>query len=683
VRAEPRRHAPRRPPHERPWSYAAAATEQPQVTVVVDASDAGAEDVRRTARSLRHQSLRTFRCIVTGSNTLPGGFDEAVGGERVGLVSREGLGSTLAAEGTPFVAFVSPGEELEPTALEKWLWILDTHPGIDGVNGLRAIEDGETWAVDERAASSAALMRRRACDGHGVGAPLVATMPEVAVWDKEGRTVLPPIVPLWSPADVPNDFLHAGAPCANRLEKRGRHLVLVSPFMAVGGADRFNLQLIDELLERGWTVTVATTLPGNDEWVAEYAERTPDLFAMAAFVPLLDQPRFLQYLVESRRADAVLVSNSELGYRLLPFLRSVCPDVALLDYCHSDIARWNAGGYPRFSVAYAGFLDLTITASEYLRTWMIAHGAEQDAIETCYVGTDADVVRPDAEARRLVRDRFGVPDGAAIVLFVGRLDEDKQPHVLVEALRHVAGQRQDFVVLVVGDGPSREQLRLAVRRLRLKRTIRILGAVDPGDVRELMAAADIFFLPSLWEGIALTLYEAMAAGSAVVAADVGGQRELVTADCGVLVRRATPENEALHYAAAILELLEHRDERAALGAAARARVEAGFRVDQMGERMTRLLELALERRSREQPRAPASWGGLAAVEAIEVTRLQREVDDTWRRLGPVVSLSNVGWKAALYVSLRVALGPAYRWSVRHGFGLGPRIAAGFKSSVLR
>ena len=74
--------------------------------------------------------------------------------------------------------------------------------------------------------------------------------------------------------------------------------------------------------------------------------------------------------------------------------------------------------------------------------------------------------------------------------------------------------------------------------------------------RDLLAAADMFFLPSEWEGIALSVYEALACGVPVVGADVGGQRELVTLECGVLIDRGTEEDEARQYATVLARLLD-------------------------------------------------------------------------------------------------------------------------------
>jgi len=100
-------------------------------------------------------------------------------------------------------------------------------------------------------------------------------------------------------------------------------------------------------------------------------------------------------------------------------------------------------------------------------------------------------------------------------------------------------------------------------------------------VAQLHNAADIFLLPSLIEGIALALFEAMALESVPVVSDVGGQRELVAPDCGHLIPVGDPATEISRYVAELKYLLEHPEKRRAMGAAGRARVREHFRLDQM------------------------------------------------------------------------------------------------------
>ena len=95
----------------------------------------------------------------------------------------------------------------------------------------------------------------------------------------------------------------------------------------------------------------------TDPWHAEFGRYTPDIFLLHRFLRLVDYPRFLRYLIQSRQVDAVFVSHSEFGYLLLPYLRAHFPHVTFLDFCHIE-EQWKNGGYPRMAVEYQEQLDL-------------------------------------------------------------------------------------------------------------------------------------------------------------------------------------------------------------------------------------------------------------------------------------------------------------------------------------
>ena len=118
----------------------------------------------------------------------------------------------------------------------------------------------------------------------------------------------------------------------------------------------------------------------------------------------------------------------------------------------------------------------------------------------------------------------------------------------------------------------------------MNEVVRFVGRVSNTRMKELMAASDIFFLPSRWEGIAVTLYEAMASGLAVVSAAVGGQKELVTEGCGLLLPRGNLQAEVDQYSQAIGALLDNPSLRIAMGQKARKRVTDQFHLDLMGEK---------------------------------------------------------------------------------------------------
>src|SRR5262249_23607724 len=150
---------------------------------------------------------------------------------------------------------------------------------------------------------------------------------------------------------------------------RSRLLLLV-PWLSMGGADKFNLDAIEQLSRRGWEITIATTMPSDHAWLPQFSRITPDIFCMDKFLRLADYPRFLLYLMGSGGITHVLLSNSQLAYELLPLLKARYPKVAFADYCHSAPPKWKDGGYPAMGARWTECLDVHGVSSHQLERWM-------------------------------------------------------------------------------------------------------------------------------------------------------------------------------------------------------------------------------------------------------------------------------------------------------------------------
>lgn len=85
-------------------------------------------------------------------------------------------------------------------------------------------------------------------------------------------------------------------------------------------------------------------------------------------------PNFLVYLIQSRNPDVVFVSNSEMGYLLVPLIKYHCPWVTVVDYVHSETPKWKNGGYARYSYALLDLIDRSVYASDHLRDYVIERG---------------------------------------------------------------------------------------------------------------------------------------------------------------------------------------------------------------------------------------------------------------------------------------------------------------------
>ena len=316
-----------------------------------------------------------------------------------------------------------------------------------------------------------------------------------------------------------------------------------------------------------------------------------------------------------------MVSASHEAYRLLPFLRQRFPQLTILDYVHFVTPNWMDGGFPRLSVLFNSALDLSVVTSQQVRQWMTARGADQSRIEVCTVNVDTDLWQPDPDNRARVRAELGINDELSLILYIGRIEQQKQPAVFAGTVKRLAAQGLPFLALVIGEGTLKPWLEEFVNHEALAGQVRFTGGVPSNRVRELMAAADIVFLPSENEGIAMTFYEGMASGLVPVGADVGGQTELVTPQCGYLLARSTPEDEAKRYACVLADLIRNPEQRRQMGQASRRRVIEHFRLDQMGERMQSLIYLA-QRLRQEKPRAPQA-GELAELLARQSTEYLR------------------------------------------------------------
>jgi glycosyltransferase involved in cell wall biosynthesis len=187
---------------------------------------------------------------------------------------------------------------------------------------------------------------------------------------------------------------------------------------------------------------------------------------------------------------------------------------------------------------------------------------------------------------------------------VANLRPEKAHDVLLRAAVTIVRRFPDATFDVVGDGPQREPLAALTHTLGLERAVRFLGHRD--DIPALLAAADIFVLPSRSEAFPNAVLEAMAAGLPVVATAVGGIVELVAdTRTGLLVRPDDPAS----LAARLCDVMLDAPFASRLGEAARAEAHARYSFDRMVDSFDRLYVHELTARgvlSAAQPQLAAS-----------------------------------------------------------------------------
>jgi glycosyltransferase involved in cell wall biosynthesis len=195
-----------------------------------------------------------------------------------------------------------------------------------------------------------------------------------------------------------------------------------------------------------------------------------------------------------------------------------------------------------------------------------------------------------------VRREFGCTDGEIVILAVGNLERNKNHRMLLEALVRLQheGLTVPWRVIIAGGrgGDQHSHLLEYVRSQRLEDRVHI--ATGRSDIADLHALADIFAMPSLWEGLPMALLEAMVAGKAIVASATGGIPEaIVDGREGILV----PPGDLDALARGLRTLLTDCVRRRAFAAAALARAREEFTVQVMADRYLELYSRMYEGRS--------------------------------------------------------------------------------------
>lgn len=232
-----------------------------------------------------------------------------------------------------------------------------------------------------------------------------------------------------------------------------------------------------------------------------------------------------------------------------------------------DVSTWRARLRQRAYRSLVRRCDAVVTVSADVRDSLVrdlrlgASEAEKLAIVPNGVPMPAQL--PAAELLG-VRQRYGCKPAEPLVVGAGRLTSQKNFEALIEAAASMLRQHVSFRVLVAGDGPLRGDLQARIDGHGLSERFRLLGNIT--DLATLLQAADLFVLPSAWEGLPLVLLEAMASGLPVVATAIEGVSEVVTdGESGLLV----PPGDSGALASALTSLLADPVKRESLGAAGR------------------------------------------------------------------------------------------------------------------
>lgn len=344
-----------------------------------------------------------------------------------------------------------------------------------------------------------------------------------------------------------------------------RRVLLLIKTLSFGGAERLLVSSASHMDHDAFEYRVAFLTQASSDYADAlrgaglHVERIRSPI-MAGWLPRLSR------ILRDRRLDLVHAHSPlpAVGARLLRDRRTpvVYTEHSVWPNYHRLTRLANRLTYGRNAHVFA--------VSDGVRDSILARRpASAPVVETLHYGVDLDDAEAWSHERLDLATEFGIPEGAPVVASVGNLRPVKGQRDLLEAAVEVRAAVPDVRFLLIGDGPMRSELESQAERLGLAQSVIFTGF--RGDAPRLVASADVFALPSLYDGLSIALIEAMALGRGIALTAAGGNVEAVDHEREALI---VPPGRADALAAAIVRLLTDEELCNRLGEAARRRAQA-------------------------------------------------------------------------------------------------------------
>lgn len=341
-------------------------------------------------------------------------------------------------------------------------------------------------------------------------------------------------------------------------------VLLAESGRTMGGTERVVWELATRLPRERYDVTVwLPGVPGMDEFAASLAARELKVERVSEVGSRWDLSGMFMVWSRLRALRPALLHLHHVwpaSDRYLPTLADAAgvPHLVLTEHIVGQPHSAGQKLLKRRELARADAVTAVCgaVADSLVRDYGVPRGRVR------VVPNGADPPDDDAEysAARRLRAGFGASAGKPLWVCAARLEEQKGHDVLLEALAEVRRRGLDFTAAFAGEGTRRTALERRAAELGLAERVRFLGMVE--EIGPLLAAADAVVMPSRWEGLPLTLLEALARARPVVASAVGGIPEVIEDRAS---GRLVPPGDVAALADALEWLHRRADLAAALG----------------------------------------------------------------------------------------------------------------------
>lgn len=356
----------------------------------------------------------------------------------------------------------------------------------------------------------------------------------------------------------------------------------------IGGAQRVVFDLLSSLPEEQYDITLVTS-PGGEliHWIDELNKKRKSEIKIIQLSSIrrelspfydIKAVKELYKLIKKEKYDIVHFHSSKMG-----ILGRVASYLAGIKNIYFTVHGWGINDdMSKIKKSILGAAERlasrlstqVICVSQHNREKGIRNGWIKEA-NSCVIHNG---IQELAHNKGKLKAELGLREDVPIIGMVARLTEPKDPMFTIEVINELKKRGKKCRLVIIGDGPMREQCQSLIEEHQLQEQVTLLGSRE--DARSLLSDMWVFTLFSKWEGLPICILEAMAEGLPVVASKVGGIAELIEPGVNGYLLGQADVMEAADY---IEELLSNNSLRESMGARSKEIYTAKFTKDRMVE----------------------------------------------------------------------------------------------------